>query len=146
VKTLALGSGPTIADRRDPEVGPKTARSVSKKSGAVHGGITLDIRYVTRRSQFLGPCEAAIRRHRAELDAGGIVSVNLPPGGYDGRVIVTIRPNDCSDFGTDWEHPDPTRFPARIKAAATALRNCGCEGRYEVSHSDGSLTIRAVSR
>lgn len=40
--------------------------------------------------------------------------------------------------------PDATRFPARIKAAATALLNCGYEGRFDISHSDGLLTIRAV--
>lgn len=103
----------------------------------------MDIAYATR-SQFLDPCEAAIRGHRTELDAGGVVHVDLQEGGYDGRVIVTIHPNDRTAFGTDWESTDPTRFPARIKAAATALLNCRCEGRFEVSHSDGSLRIRAV--
>ncbi len=103
----------------------------------------MDIAYATR-SQFLGVCEAAIRGHRAELDADGVVHVDLKEGGYDGRVIVTIRPNDHMAFGTDWESTNPTRFPARIKAAATALLNCGFEGRFEISHSDGSLIIRAV--
>jgi hypothetical protein len=97
-----------------------------------------------KRSQFLTACESAIREHRAELHAGGVVHVDLQEGGYDGRVIVTIRATDRMAFGTDWERTDPTRFPARINAAATALRNCDCEGRFEVSHSDGSLTIRAV--
>jgi hypothetical protein len=96
------------------------------------------------RSQFLEACEAAIREHRAELDGGGTVCVDLGEGGYDGRVIVTIRPNDREWFGTDWTSSDPTRFPVQIKAAATALLNCGLEGEFEVSHSDSSLTIRSV--
>jgi hypothetical protein len=103
----------------------------------------VDIAYSTR-SQFLDACESAIRQHRAELDTGGTVSVGLGEGGYNGRVIVTIRLGDRAAFGTDWERSDPTRFPARIKAAATALLNCGCKGRFEVSHADGSLAIRLV--
>ena len=103
----------------------------------------MDIAYVTR-SQFLDACEAAIRGHRAELDAGGVVNVELGSGGYVGRVVVTIRSQDRASFGTDWEHSDSTRFPARIKAAATALLNCGCEGRFQIAHSDGSLAIRCA--
>jgi hypothetical protein len=105
--------------------------------------LAVDIAY-SIRSEFLDASEAAIRSHRAELDAGAIVTVSLPEGGYDGRVVVTIRPGDRASFGTDWEGSDPTRFPARIKAAATALLNCGCEGQFEVSHQNGSLAIRSV--
>lgn len=103
----------------------------------------MHIAYATR-SQFIASCEAAIRAHRAKLDTGGVVHVDLKEGGYDGEVVVIIRSSDRAAFGTDWESTDPIRFPMRIKAAATALLNCGCEGRFEVSHSDGSLTIRAV--
>ena len=103
----------------------------------------MKIAYATR-SQFLPEFESAIQEHSAGLRIGGVVRVELPEGGYDGRVIVTIGRTDRMFFGTDWERTDPTRFPARIKAAATALRNCRCEGRFEISHSDGSLTIRAV--
>jgi hypothetical protein len=104
---------------------------------------TVKIAYNTKtRSQFLPALESAIQEHRAELLAGGVVRVDLlEGGGYDGRVIVTIRRTDRMFFGTDWERTDSTRFPARIKAAATALRNCDCQGRYEISHSDGSLKI-----
>lgn len=104
----------------------------------------MEIAYHTKKSQLVPVCESAIREHRAELHAGGEVHVDLKRDGYNGRVIVTIRATDRMAFGTDWESTDPTRFPARIKAAATALRNCHCEGRFEVSHSDGSLTIRAA--
>ena len=103
----------------------------------------MDIAYSTR-SQFLEACEAAIRAHRAALETGETVRVDLGEGGYDGRVVVTIRLNDRTWFGTDWTSADPTRFPVRIKAAATALLNCGCEGAFEVSHADGLLTIRSV--
>lgn len=84
----------------------------------------------------------AIRRHQAGLGAGEEVHVSLGPGGYHGNIIVTIRDSDPYYFGTDWESSDPTRFPVRIKAAATALRNCACHGQFEISHLDGALTIR----
>jgi hypothetical protein len=103
----------------------------------------MEITYVTK-SSFLPACESAINTHRVNLDSGNPVHVDLQEGGYNGRVIVTIRTNDRSAFNTDWESTDPTRFPARIKAAATALLHCGCEGRFEISHTDGLLTIRAV--
>jgi hypothetical protein len=96
------------------------------------------------RSRFLDTFEADIRRHRAELDRGGAFHIPVSDGGYDGRVTVTIRPGDHAAFGTDWQRADPTRFPARIKAAATALRNCGRMGRFAISHSEGVLTIRAM--
>jgi hypothetical protein len=102
-----------------------------------------DIAYATR-SQFLEACEAAIRAHRTNLESDGVVYVDLGKGGYNGRVVVTIRHNDRMAFGTDWSSSDPSRFPVRIKAAATALMHCGCEGMFEVSHDDGSLCIRAV--
>jgi hypothetical protein len=105
--------------------------------------ISVDIAFPTR-SQFLEACEAAIRDHRAELLMGATVQVGLPEGGYDGQVIVTIDSTDRAGFGTDWESADPTRFPARIRAAAAALFNCHCDGRFEVSHSEGSMTIRAI--
>jgi hypothetical protein len=103
----------------------------------------VDIAY-PNQSKFLDACEAAIREHQAELQAGDAVHVDLHEGGYDGRIIVTIHGSDRAVFGTDWESADPTRFPARIRAAAAALLNCHCEGQFEVSHSDGLLIIRAV--
>ncbi len=89
-------------------------------------------------------CEATIRKRQDELLAGATVSIDLQGGGYDGRVIVNIAPNNPVTFNTDWENADPTRFPARIKAAATALLNVGCKGKFEISHSSGSLTIRTL--
>ena len=103
----------------------------------------MDLPYSTR-SRFLSTCEIAIREQRAGLDGGGIVRVDFGGGGYNGCIRVTIRPNDHALFGADRELKDPTRFPARIRAAATALKNCGCLGLFEISHSDGSISMRKV--
>ena len=69
----------------------------------------MKIAYATR-SQFLPAFESAIQEHSAGLRIGGVVRVELPEGGYDGRVIVTIGRTDHMFFGTDWERTDPTRF------------------------------------
>jgi hypothetical protein len=99
----------------------------------------MNIPYV-RRSRFLNDCENAIRRGgAAEVE---LVQFMLDKGGYAGHITVTIPDGDSGSFGTDWKASDPTRFPARIKAAATALFNCGCRGRYEVIHKNGTLEIR----
>lgn len=103
----------------------------------------MDIPYATR-SKFLDVCEATIRSGRANLDAGSSLQIDVGEGGYVGRTLVQIRPIDPVNFGTDWERDDPTRFPARIKAAATALQRCNCAGSFEISHSDGRIEIRRV--
>src|SRR5690349_6119162 len=101
----------------------------------------MKIRYSVR-SSFLLPCKGAIRNGGQRLQNGGSVSVNLPSGGYDGHVYVNIRPRDPATFETNWANSDPTRFPARIKAAATALKDSGYIGRFEITHTDGILGIR----
>jgi hypothetical protein len=100
----------------------------------------MDIAFASR-SRFLDACEQAIRVGRAVLDAGGTVRVELDEGGYPGTILVTIHSENCRFFESNWEAADVTRFPARIKAAATALYNCSCFGRFQVVHSDGALAI-----
>lgn len=100
----------------------------------------MEITFV-ERSRFLAPCEEAIHREQATLNAGGTVRVPFEDGGYDGRITVTIRAGDGTSFGTDWTSTDETRFPARIRAAATALLNCGCNGQFLIVHANGVLEI-----
>jgi 5-methylcytosine-specific restriction protein A len=91
-------------------------------------------------SKFLVLCEQALALHGDKFKGG--INVVLEPGGYEGSLIVTIEKEDETGFETDWENPDVTRFPARIKAAATALRNQGYWGTFVVSHKNGSLSIK----
>jgi hypothetical protein len=103
----------------------------------------MDISYLVRQSHFLEPCEMAIRRDGAKLASGGVVRIGLGPRGFSGDIRVTIRRGDRSTFGSDFKGADSTWFPARIKAAATALLNCGHRGRFDISHDEGELSIRA---
>jgi hypothetical protein len=80
------------------------------------------------------------------LPVGTTISCDLPAsGGYAGDVVVDIF--DGPEFGTDWTSSDPddwSRFPARIRAAATALRDSGLRGSYRITHKDGAVTITAL--
>jgi len=95
----------------------------------------------SKRSSFLASCEEAITRNRADLESGFPVQVYLGSGGYNGRVLVTISADDNMMFATNWMSSDPTRFPVRIKAAATALYNCSCFGKFEITHGKGTIRI-----
>lgn len=64
------------------------------------------------------------------------------PGGYKGEVTVHLRTANEVEFDADVELADWTRFPARIRATATALRDAGRLGSYQVNHNDGTLEVR----
>ncbi len=101
----------------------------------------MNIPYASR-SKFTASCQDAIAAQQEVLNAGQIIIVSLQPGGYLGEIKVTVDAGNSADFETDWSADDPTRFPARIKAAATALRDCGSTGSFGISHADGGvLTI-----
>ena len=102
----------------------------------------MDIPFLIRHSDFLLPCKSAMRKHQRQLQAGGSISISLPGGGYDGHVFVTLKPKNSITFGTNWTNNARSRFPARIKAAATALKGSGYVGRFEITHADGTLSIR----
>jgi hypothetical protein len=102
----------------------------------------MDIPYVLQ-SVFLEPCERSIRQSRGILAAGRPLRIELDAErpGYPGRIVVENRAGDGAMFGSDYMSSDPSRFPARIRAAATALRNCGFSGRFVITHREGVLDI-----
>ena len=102
----------------------------------------MKIKYNIRPSAFLPSSKAALQQNSHTIQRGGLVLVNFASGGYNGHVKITIDPQNPSTFITDWSNTDATRFPARIKAAATALRDSGYVGRFEIRHLDGALEMR----
>ena len=100
----------------------------------------MNIAYAVR-SKFTAPCQESITDQQEALNTRQLIAVALEPGGYAAKVIVTVHASSSTEFETDWSAGDPTRFPVRIKAAATALRNSGNFGRFEISHSNGLLSI-----
>src|SRR5437868_4488549 len=98
------------------------------------------------RSKFLNTCEENIRDQYLQLENGRSVTFMLSPGGYKGQVRVMIpsaplEETASMEFDTDWKGKDASRFPARIKAAATALRDCGYTGGFIIIHDAGKISI-----
>jgi len=101
----------------------------------------MEIPFVTR-SKFLVGCKEEIMKNRSALDSGALLPITLEAGVYTGHITVDVRSGAPYEFASDWEGSDWTRFPARIRAAATALRECDCFGTFVITHQDGSLSIR----
>lgn len=97
-----------------------------------------------KRSGFLKALRLGIKLGRSALDSGQPIEIQLEPGGYHGRWIAVIRPEDDEEFEVSGSMRDPTRFPQRIRAAAWALHREGASGRFEIMHDreSGIVTIR----
>lgn len=100
----------------------------------------MQIAYVTR-SKFLNVYSDAISAHSDTLNNGGTLEIQSGAGGYAGRVEVELTPTRPDGFTAFWNGADPTRFPARIRAAATALKDCGFMGRFLITHKQGTISI-----
>ncbi|MFH1981295.1 MAG: hypothetical protein ABIL58_05605 [Pseudomonadota bacterium] len=101
----------------------------------------MKIPHLVRSGQFRPIIAVAIE---AEGCPGGF-RVDLPlGGGYSGDIVVSIGSATEKAFEAEVSLNDWTRFPARIRAAATALRDVGCKGHFRISHTDGVLIIRAL--
>lgn len=99
------------------------------------------------QSSFYEPCRSALRRGNDLLLAGpAAVEFEKEKAGYPGDELIEIQSRQEGVFRTDWEGSDPTRFPARIKAAATALRDEGYRGTFRVWHEEGTLVISAAGQ
>ena len=59
--------------------------------------------------------------------------IEFPRTGYSGNMEVEIRDGDSFLAWTKSKYKDKTRFPARIKAAATAMKIEGLRGEFQIS-------------
>jgi hypothetical protein len=96
------------------------------------------------RSEFAKGIGQTIHQNQDGLLEGSPITLILSSRGYKGDIHIAISANDRDTFFADWEQSDPSRFPARIKAAASALRELGIFGQFKISHDTGTLTIRRV--
>jgi hypothetical protein len=92
-------------------------------------------------SKFTVLCQEGIATQQGALNAGQEIHIALEAGGYSGKINVAIDKDNLIGFETDWSASDPSRFPARLKAAATALRDSDNLGRFEISHSNSVISI-----
>ena len=103
----------------------------------------MEIPYPTR-SKFLSTCLSEISNKKLAILAGDKISITLTPAGYNVKFEVSVIQSKPEGFDTDWEYPDPTRFPTRIRTAALALYKCKCFGQFEISHHEGILEIKRL--
>jgi hypothetical protein len=94
------------------------------------------------RSKFIPPISKIIRQRRQDIASGKQISIQLESEqGYDGEYECKIN-SAKSVITANFEYKDPTRFPARIKAAAIALCIEGFNGTFDISHYSGLVTIK----
>jgi len=98
----------------------------------------MKIPHLTRDGSFRPQMREAITR----LKEFKFIEITLSPqGGYKGEIEVIIGSRNEAEFEATIDLSDWTRFPARIRAAATELRDQGFTGSFRVSHDAGSLKI-----
>jgi hypothetical protein len=96
------------------------------------------IPFLVQEGKFLPAIRSVIKDSGVRMP----VTVELQVcGGYGGTIRVKIERLQLLEFEADWESRDWTRFPARIRAAATALRDTGHFGTFDISHNEGTLRI-----
>jgi hypothetical protein len=105
----------------------------------------MPIKY-NQRSSFLQPVTQGIQSQKFDLENGKEIRIEVTASedGYAREVQVLIDKHNRQEFRADWEPADSSRFPARIKATATALRDLGYAGRFRISHEKGLIRIRQV--
>jgi hypothetical protein len=96
------------------------------------------------KSEFLEALRTGIKLGWSRLERGHPIEIQLKPGGYQGKWVVTIRADDHEQFETVGSMRDPTRFPQRINVAAWALHQEGAFGQFVIEHDreSGTVTIR----
>ncbi len=96
------------------------------------------IPFLVQESRFRPTIRSAIQNTAGDFP----VTVDFHiGGGYSGSIRVKIEKSQAPVFEADWESNDWTRFPARIRAAATALRDTNTFGTFSITHQDGTLQI-----
>jgi hypothetical protein len=95
------------------------------------------IPHLVKQGSFRPKLSRWIGQVKEQIEEGSLAQMDLQKGGgYPGENIkITIMQKDIKNFDTDWEFEDWTRFPARIRALATAFKDNWMWGTYLVSHN-----------
>lgn len=70
------------------------------------------------------------------------LEIKFTKNGYNGNFIIEISEEDY--FYANSSFSDKSRFPARIKAAASALKSLSFFGKFNITHYNGTLTISKI--
>ena len=103
--------------------------------------------YNTELGDFREAISNSLNENKVIFSDSGEMEVELEAeaSGYSGEVRVTIHPDLDEGFGSDWSGNDPTGFPARIRAAATAIKDNGYKDDYLIHHNDGLIKIQKAT-
>lgn len=106
----------------------------------------MKVPYIERPGKIYRQCMTGMSRKKKDLVNGKeiTITINREESGYRGEVIVVICKGDHKSFDTNWPCQDETRFPARIKNAATVLRDQGLYDMFRISHCNGTIRIRKL--
>ncbi|MBW3570671.1 MAG: hypothetical protein KY467_06155 [Gemmatimonadetes bacterium] len=100
-----------------------------------------EIRYNVHDSSFRPRIEHAVAQSRGlsrplRIEFG-------TRGGYTRDVWIEIPGDDPRTFRSSWGGAE-RRFSARLRAAATVLRDRGIRGRFRAAHEDGILRLERM--
>src|SRR5690606_29828981 len=101
---------------------------------------SMNIKFTTR-FDFLESSREVLEAQGRCLDQETPILVAVSEEGYDGEILVEVLPEPDDAFLSNWEGSDLTRFPERIRAAATVLREAKCYGRFLIAHRQGLLSL-----
>lgn len=97
------------------------------------------------KSKFLEPLIISFKDQLDLLRNGHLIECDLKTkaAGYKGNMLIEIT--GCgTHFRTNWQSSDITRFPARLKATATALLKVNALGYFEICHDKGLVVVKKV--
>lgn len=95
-------------------------------------------------SKYMDSCRVFVRRHAAVIDSGKKIKWTTGwTGGYYGSHVVMI--SQGTTFCTTYQGSDPSRFPLRLRALATALRDVGLNHLFHLVHKGGVIWIQRLN-
>lgn len=100
-------------------------------------------KFNVKSSRFYMPCKNKIVQYKNELLKGQIVVELDSAIRYNGLVKLQINEGQFDSFAVIEEKYED-EFPARVKAAATALRDCKCYGYFEIEQKNNVVIIKQI--
>ena len=103
----------------------------------------MKIPYNVKSSKLVNLIRNELKDFNSEIE---ITLEDIDKEGYSGQFEIEVGVDDVNFEALDYENPDVTRFPARIKASATSLKLLNIMGRFRISHKNGVLNIKKLLR
>ena len=104
-------------------------------------GIVINIKYAAGKDTGY---TAKFRRLFAGDRQGTIWEMEFNKSGYNGSMDIEIREGDNFLAWTGRRYKDKSRFPTRVKAAATALYTEGFRGEYHIESKGKKVVINKI--